>query len=73
MENVENTILDRALQIDQHIAARDQSDPRERRVAQHAVIREQYDITQFSLHLIMISLWGEETFQPFRAYIRLDR
>src|SRR5512145_2121205 len=73
MEDVEDPVLNSALQIDQYIAAGDQVLARERGVTHHIVIGEQYSIAQFALHTIVLTFSTEEVLQAFRTDIRFDR
>ena len=48
MERLDQTILDRAIQVDQEIPAGDQIEMRERRIANHVVTGEQHALAQLA-------------------------
>ena len=73
MEHLQYFDLRFPIQIDQQIAATDQVEPRERRVAQHVVMREQHVLAQFLLDAVVRGVLREELAHAARRHVGENR
>ena len=60
-------------QVDQEVPAGNQVEPRERRVGQEVLYREDHRRAQLGSNLVAVVLLGKEACQPRRRDVRLDR
>ena len=73
VENFERPLLRIAIQVDEQVPARDQIEPRERRILQQIVRRKEHDLAHLPPHAVAARLMDEEAAQPVFAHIRRDR
>ena len=66
MEQRDDRLLHVRLEVDQHVAARDQVEPREGRVAEKVLGGEDHRVAQVLGDLVVVSLLDEEPAQAFR-------
>src|ERR1700733_10624885 len=72
MENLQHPFLHLAIQIDQQVAAADEVEPGERRIAGQVVRREQHRLAQLLLDAIEVLFLEEEFTQALRRYVKAD-
>ena len=73
MEDRDDLCLRFGLKIDQQIPARDQIEPRERRIGQHVLHGEDHRRAQFRQHPVAVIFLREKAGEPLRRYVCLDR
>ncbi|KAF1067959.1 MAG: hypothetical protein GAK45_01524 [Pseudomonas citronellolis] len=73
MEHLQDIGLHRTIEVDQQVAATDQVQLGERRVAQQVVHGEQHMLADFLLHPVAGLLLGEVLAQALRGHVRQDR
>ena len=64
VQDVEDLLLRVAVQVDQQIAARDEVEPRKRRVAHQVVQRKEHRFAHFATHPVAVVLFNEEALEP---------
>ncbi len=72
VEEIDDVALQFALQIDQEIAADDQVETREGRIAQNIMLGEHHDFPHLLADAIAVVLFGEEPSQPLRPNFAFD-
>ena len=72
MEQPHQLLLEFRPQVNQHIAAGDEVQPRERRVLDEAVHREEAHLAQLFLHLVRVVLLDEEALQALGGHVLGD-
>src|SRR5688572_30678493 len=72
MENIENSVLNLTLQIDEQVTTCDQIQPGEGRVAQNTVMGEQDRVAYLAPHAVMVSFLRKKTRQSLGADICFD-
>ncbi len=72
VENLVDIFLQRALQVDEQVAAGDQVHTGKRGIAQHAVAGEEHHIAQFAPDAVVVPLFREKALEPLLRHIRLN-
>src|SRR5262245_18845258 len=67
VERLDQPLLDRAIQINEQVAAGDEIEVRERRIADHVVMREQHRLAQLPSDAVAASLTLEKPLETLGA------
>ena len=72
MERAEHALLQPPVEVDQHVAARDQVEPREGRVLEQVVVREQDRLAQLVGDAVAARFLAEKALEPLGRHVSLD-
>jgi hypothetical protein len=70
VERLDDALLNRSVEVDQQVAARDQIQVRERRILDHVVMRKQQPLAELAPHVILGADSLEKPLQTFLRHIR---
>ena len=73
MEQRADLLLKLAVEVDQEVAARDEIEPQERRIPDHAVLLEQHELPDAVAHAVARPLVDEEAVEAIGADVGRDR